>query len=86
MDAFFGRIQANPLLGLLLYRGGPPLFFIGLAGLVGALVRARAIESWLAGMLALGILCIVTGHRRRRYGVVLIGHLLLCSLAFVGRH
>ncbi len=27
MDAFFGRIQANPLLGLLLYRGGPPLFF-----------------------------------------------------------
>ncbi len=61
------------------------MFFIGLAYLVGALVRARAVEGWLAGMLALGMLCIVTGHQRRRYSVVLIGHLLLCSLAFVGR-
>ena len=86
MDAFFGRIQANPLLRLLFYRGGPPFFFIGLMCLVGALVRARAVAGWVAVMLALGILCIVTGHRRRRYGRVLIGHLLLCSLALVGRH
>ncbi len=85
MDAFFGRIQANPVLAVLFYRGGPPFFFIGLMCLVGALVRARAVGGWLGGMLALGIICIVTGHRRRRYGLVLIGHLLLCGLALVGR-
>lgn len=84
MDAFFGRIQANPLLAVLFYRGGPPFFFIGLMCLVGALVRARAVGGPLAVMLALGIVCIVTGQLRRRYGRVLIGHLLLCGLAFVG--
>ncbi len=81
MDAFFGRIQANPLLALLFYRGGPPFLFIGLMCLVGALVRARAVGGWLAAMLALGIICIVTGHLRRRYGIVLLGHLLLTQVA-----